>query len=100
MDYFHSVGFLLTADPRSPPRCWDPGLQTRLSIGTDGSAETLTVPSHVTATRVVYTLRRSDSRSVLLSLSMEHYLIEVRLERDLCPAGSEHGGLENAALLG
>ena len=56
MDYFHSVGFLLTADPRSPPRCWDPGLQTSLSIGTDGSTETLTVPSHVTATRVVYTL--------------------------------------------
>ena len=47
---------LLTADAGSPPRCWYPGLQTSLGVGTDGSAETLTVSAHVTAAGIVNTL--------------------------------------------
>ena len=60
LEYLHKVANglqRLTADCPGPPSCRHPGLQTGLSVGADCSAQTLAVPAHVTAARVVNTLR-------------------------------------------
>ena len=71
----------LTTDRWCSPGHGDSSLQTSLSVGTDSGAETLTVPTNITAAGIVNTLGK------------------VRLQRNLRPTPPEDLGLENPALL-